>query len=216
MPQVFHRSFNTLSKVSVFGGLFMLAFAGWVVLVWARSSYATNQGVARVQPVPFSHKHHVSDLGIDCRYCHDSADKSAFAGMPTTKTCMNCHQQIWTGSDMLAPVRENFKTGEAIPWVRVHRLADFAYFNHSVHVNKGVGCSTCHGPINEMPLTYQHGSLLMEWCLGCHRHPEQNLREKGQVYNMDWQPPEDQIEIGFELVKKYDVKSLTHCSTCHR
>jgi hypothetical protein len=216
VPQIFHRSFNTLSKVSVFGGLFMLAFAGWVVLVLARSSYATNQGIAQVQPVPFSHKHHVSELGIDCRYCHDSADKSAFAGLPPTKTCMNCHQQIWTGSDMLAPVRESYKTGEPIPWVRVHRLADFAYFNHSVHVNKGVGCSTCHGPIDEMPLTYQHGSLLMEWCLACHRHPEQNVREKEEVYNMDWRPPMDQFEKGFELVKKNDIKSLTHCSTCHR
>jgi hypothetical protein len=216
VPQIFHRSFNTLSKLSVFGCLFVLAFAGWVVLVLARSSYVTNQGVAHVQPVPFSHKHHVSDLGIDCRYCHDSADKSPFAGLPPTKTCMNCHEQIWTGSDMLAPVREKYKTGEPIEWVRVHRLADFAYFNHSVHVNKGVGCSTCHGQVDDMPLTYQHGSLLMEWCLDCHRQPEQYVRPKKRVYDMDWRPPVDQLDKGRDLVKENGIQSLTNCSTCHR
>ena len=226
MPQIFHRSFNTLSKLSVFGFLLILAFLGWVVLVWARSSYATNAGIARVQPVPFSHEHHVSGLGIDCRYCHESADKSSFAGMPPTKTCMNCHQQIWTGSEMLEPVRESFRTGQPIAWVRVHRLADFAYFNHSVHVNKGVGCETCHGPVNQMPLTWQHGSLLMEWCLNCHREPDKHLRPRDKVYEMDWVPsqlineadkkPFDQETLGKKLAKEYDVHSLLHCSTCHR
>jgi hypothetical protein len=216
VPQIFHRSFNTLSKLSVFGCLLILAFAGWALAVLARSSYVTNQGMAPVQPVPFSHKHHVSELGIDCRYCHESADKSSFAGLPPTKTCMNCHQQIWTGSEMLAPVRERFKSGEPIPWVRVHRLADFAYFDHSVHVNKGVGCSTCHGQVDDMPLTYQHGSLLMEWCLNCHRQPEQFVRDPKKVYDMDWRPPDDQLVKGRELVKEHEIQSLTHCSTCHR
>jgi hypothetical protein len=216
MPQIFHRSFNVISRLTIFGAVFLLAFVSWVLIVVARSSYATNVGIVRSQPVPFSHQHHVGELGIDCRYCHDSADKSPFAGLPPTKTCMNCHQQIWVGSSMLEPVRESFRTDQPLPWERVHRLADFVYFNHSVHVNKGVGCASCHGPVNEMPLTYQHGTLLMEWCLECHRAPEQHLRPKEEVYNMDWKPQGDQLELGRELLKKYDVKSLTHCSTCHR
>jgi hypothetical protein len=216
MPQIFHRSFNVISRLTIFGAVFLLAFVSWVLIVVARSSYVTNVGIVRNQPVPFSHQHHVGELGIDCRYCHDSADKSPFAGLPPTKTCMNCHQQIWVGSTMLEPVRESFRTDQPLPWERVHRLADYVYFNHSVHVNKGVGCASCHGPVNEMPLTYQHGTLLMEWCLECHRAPEQHLRPKEEVYNMDWKPRRDQLELGRELLKKYDVKSLTHCSTCHR
>jgi hypothetical protein len=225
VAQIFHRSFNTLSKVSVFGALLILAFLGWVLYVWSSSSYATNARIAREQPVPFSHEHHVSGLGIDCRYCHESADKSSFAGMPPTKTCMNCHEQIWTGSDMLGPVRESYRKGEPIKWVRVYRLADFAYFDHSVHVNKGVGCASCHGPVQQMPLTYQYGSLLMEWCLDCHRKPEDHLRPRSKVYDMEFEPsqetdengkPFDQATLGAKLKQEYDVHSLTTCSTCHR
>jgi NAD-dependent SIR2 family protein deacetylase len=172
----------------------------------------------RPQPVPFSHKHHVSGLGIDCRYCHTAVEQSAFAGIPSTSTCMNCHSQIWTNSPMLEPVRESYRTGQPLRWTRVHNLAEFAYFNHSIHVNKGVGCATCHGPVDQMPLIAQQESLLMEWCLDCHRNPEQYLRPREEVFNMSWTAPANQSELGLELVRKYNVRTeqLTDCSVCHR
>jgi hypothetical protein len=222
MPQIFHRSFNTLSKVSLFGAVFILAALGWVAWVLGRSAYLTNAGITYQQPVPFSHQHHVGELGIDCRYCHTSVEDSSFAGVPPTKTCMNCHSQIWVGSPMLEPVRESYRSGKSIEWNRVHRLADFVYFDHSIHVQKGVGCATCHGPVNRMPLMWQHGSLLMEWCLECHRHPEQHVRPRDKVFDMDWQPSDegaDQETLGKELVARYHIRGeavLTSCSTCHR
>lgn len=216
MPQIFHRSTNTISKVSIFGAVFILALLGWVLAVFARSSYVTNVGLARVQPIPFSHEHHVTGLGIDCRYCHTSVEDSSFAGIPPTKTCMNCHSQIWFGSEMLEPVRASYKAGKAIEWERVHNLAEFVYFNHSIHVHKGIGCATCHGRVDHMPLTWQHGTLLMEWCLNCHRAPEQYVRPRQEVFNMKWEPPGDQLVLGRELVQQYHIQNLTSCSTCHR
>jgi hypothetical protein len=219
MPQIFHRSFNTISKVTMFGAVFILTVLGWVAWVMARSSYVTNAGVAREQPVPFSHEHHVTGLGIDCRYCHTGVEDSSFAGMPPTKTCMNCHSQIWVGSPMLEPVRASYRDDKPLQWDRVNRLAEFVYFDHSIHINKGVGCSTCHGPVNKMPLMWQHGSLLMEWCLECHRNPEQHVRPREEVFDMDWQPPPDQAEAGKKLVDKYRIRGqevITSCSTCHR
>lgn len=219
MPQIFHRSFNTISRVTIFGAVFIIAFLGWCMTVVVRSSYATNSDIVRAQPIPFSHQHHVKDLGIDCRYCHTTVDKLAYAGMPTTKICMNCHQQIWTGSEMLEPVRESFRSGKPIQWNRIHRLADFVYFDHSVHVNKGVGCVSCHGRIDDMPLTWQHGSLLMEWCLNCHRAPENFVRPRDQVFNMTWKPSDlgkTQAELGAILTHEYHVEKLIHCSACHR
>jgi hypothetical protein len=216
MPQIFHRSFNTISKVSIFGAVFILAGAGWAYARYIRSSYATGVDVAREQPVPFSHRHHVSGLGIDCRYCHTSVETSKFAGIPPTKTCMNCHSQIWTNSPLLEPVRESYRTGESIRWNRVHNLANFVYFDHSIHVKKGVGCATCHGPVNEMPLTWQHATLHMEWCLDCHRHPERYVRPREEVFNMTWQHPPDQIKQGRKLMKEYGIERRTDCSVCHR
>ncbi len=226
MPQIFHRSFNVVSRVSIFGAVFFIAFLSWVVIVLAQSPYASNAGITRDQPVPFSHQHHVGDLGIDCRYCHESVEKTAFAGMPSTKTCMNCHEQIWTGSPMLEPVRESFRSSgksieKSIEWNRVHRLADFVYFNHSVHVNHGVGCASCHGPVNEMPLMYQHGTLLMQWCLDCHRDPAPNLRPAEHIFDMDWSWPAgtDAATKGSELHEQYGIQptqKLIDCSTCHR
>src|SRR5918998_1014233 len=140
MPQTFHPSMNTLSKVSIFGAAFIVAAIGWMLSVVYRSSYVTQEDVVRPQPVQFSHEHHVSGLGIDCRYCHTSVEDSSFAGIPPTKTCMNCHFQIWADSPMLEPVQESYRTGRSIPWTRVHDLPDFAHFNHSIHVNKGIGC----------------------------------------------------------------------------
>lgn len=214
MPQIFHRSFNTISKMTIFGSLFLLAGAGALLSVFVRSSYATNQGIVRAQPVPFSHEQHVNGLGIDCRYCHSSVEVSAYAGMPTTKTCMNCHEQIWVGSETLEPVRESFRTGKPLEWSRVHRLSDFVYFNHSAHVNQGVACQSCHGNVNEMPLMWQSGSLLMEWCLDCHRNPAPHLRPRDAVFDTSWTPTMTQSHV--DLAAEYGVRSLIHCTTCHR
>jgi hypothetical protein len=216
MPQIFHRSFNTLSKVSIFGAVFILAALGWVVAAVYRSPYVTAADVARLQPVPFSHEHHAGRLGIDCRYCHTTVEESPFAGIPPTKTCMNCHSQMWVGSEMLEPVRESYRAGKSIAWERVHNLPQFVYFDHSIHLNKGVGCATCHGRVDRMPLTRQAQSLQMEWCLACHREPERFVRPREEVFNMSWEPPADQLALGRELVKEYHIRSLTSCSTCHR
>ncbi len=217
MPQIFHRSFNTISKVSILGAVFIIAGAGWAYARYLRSSFATGVGVAREQPVPFSHQHHVSGLGIDCRYCHTSAEHSPFAGIPPTKTCMNCHNQIWVNSPLTEPVRSSYNTDKSIAWTRVHNLADFAYFNHSIHLKKGIGCSTCHGEVHKMHLTSQQATLHMEWCLDCHRHPERHVRPRDKIYDMDWHPPPTQLEKeGPELVREYRIKKLTDCSTCHR
>ena len=219
MPQIFHRSFNTISKVSIFGAAFFLAGLGWLLNVLYRSSYITDADHAYVQPVPFSHAHHAGQLGIDCRYCHTSVEDSSFAGVPPTKTCMNCHQEIWFGSPTLEPVRASFKSGESIPWRRIHNLPQFVYFDHSIHVNKGVGCASCHGRVDEMPFTYQAESLLMKWCVDCHRNPAPNLRPRDKVVDMAWQPPSDDPNLGAELMKRYRVRTpdeLMSCSTCHR
>ncbi len=218
MSQIFPRAMNTLARASIFGFLLILGFVGWVGTRIDRSSYLTEQGIAKSQPVPFSHEHHVGGMGIDCRYCHASVERSRFAGMPSTKTCMTCHSQIWTNARMLEPVRQSFATGTPIAWVRVHNLPDYAYFNHAIHVNKGIGCDTCHGPVNRMPLMYQYASLQMEWCLACHREPERFIRPGNEVFNMNWQPPPNQLELGRELVKRYHVnkEQLSNCSICHR
>jgi Cytochrome c7 and related cytochrome c len=216
MSQIFHRSTNTLSKVSIFGALFVAGAALWVTLEVNRSPYVTRAFEAREQPVPFSHAHHVGGMGIDCRYCHTSVDKAAFAGIPPTKTCMNCHAQVWSQSPTLEPVRASFRNDTSIEWTRVHDLPSFAYFNHSAHVNKGIGCSTCHGRVDQMPLTWQEKSLQMEWCLECHRQPEKFVRPKSEVYNIAYEPPADQLALGRQLVKEYGIRTRTSCSACHR
>jgi hypothetical protein len=216
MAQVFHPSTNTLSRLSIFGLVFVVAGLGWGVLEVNRSSYVTQAYVARTQPVPFSHKHHVEGMGIDCRYCHTSVEVSSFAGLPPTKTCMNCHSQVWAQAPMLEPVRESFRTDQSIRWVRVHDLPDFVFFNHSIHVAKGIGCSTCHGRVDQMPLMWSVSPLQMEWCLDCHRQPEKYVRPREAVFDMSWTPPPDQLARGTELVRKYQIRKLDSCSTCHR
>ena len=219
MAQIFHRSTNFISRFSVFSFIFLIGWATLAVLDAARSPYMTRQNITREQPVQFSHKHHVGDDGIDCRYCHTSVETSAFAGIPPTKTCMNCHSVLFSNSDYLEPVRESYRTGKSIEWVKIHRLADFVYFNHSIHVNKGIGCSTCHGRVDEMPLIFQANTLLMQWCLDCHRNPEPYLRPMDQVVAMDWQPGPDQEELGKKFAKERNLRTtaeLTSCSTCHR
>lgn len=218
MAQVFHRSTNTLSKVSLFGAAFLAAFALYLILEVNRSGYVTRAGEVRDQPIAFSHQHHVGGLGIDCRYCHTSVEVSATAGMPPTRTCMNCHSQIWSQSPMLEPVRASFRSGESIEWVRVHDLPDFVYFNHSVHVNRGVGCTTCHGAVDRMPLMFQEKSLQMEWCLGCHRQPEKYVRPQEEVFNpsFSWKAPDTQETKGPEIVRARNIRPRTSCNTCHR
>jgi len=216
MPQIFRRSTNTIARVSILGGLFILIAISWLLYILYRSDYMTETRVVRDQPVPFSHKHHVTDDGIDCRYCHTSVETSSFAGIPPTETCMSCHSQIWSESAMLAPVRASFATDRPLEWTRVHDLPDYVYFDHSIHVNKGIGCSSCHGRVDLMPLTWRENSLLMEWCLECHRNPERFVRPREDVFRMDYQPPPDQLSLGRKLVKEYKIRSLIDCYTCHR
>ena len=216
MSQIFHPSTNTISKVSIFGSVFLAEGLLWGVVNMNRLDYLTQVAVPRKQPVPFSHKHHVSGLGLDCRHCHTSVEESAFAGLPATKTCMTCHSQVWADSPMLEPVRASFQKDEPLEWTRVHDLPDFVYFNHSIHVKKGVGCVSCHGRVDQMPLVWKQQTLQMEWCLDCHRHPEGHLRPPEQVFNMTWQPEEDQSVLGAALVLKNKVRNPTSCSDCHR
>jgi hypothetical protein len=219
MAQIFHRSFNFISRLSLSGLVFLAGLALTGVLVVARSPYITNQRVTRDQPVQFSHKHHVGDDGIDCRYCHTSVETSAYAGIPPTKTCMNCHSVLFNDVGYLEPVRESYRTEQSIQWVKVHRLADYVYFNHSIHINKGIGCSSCHGAVNEMSLVFQASPLTMQWCLDCHRNPQPNLRPKGEIFNLSWTAPANQEEVGKKLAADYDLRTtaeLTSCSTCHR
>ena len=185
----------------------------------ARSSYLTGRYVEKQQPVQFSHKHHVGDDGIDCRYCHTTVETTATAGMPSTQTCMNCHSQLWADAPYLEPIRASFRENKPIEWERVHDLPEFAYFNHSIHVTKGVGCETCHGRVDRMPLMIQKASLQMEWCLNCHRDPSRYVRPRDQITTMGYVPAKAQAELGPELVREYkiaDVEHLTSCSTCHR
>ncbi|MBV8075831.1 MAG: cytochrome c3 family protein [Planctomycetaceae bacterium] len=218
MAQVFPRSTNVISRVSIFGAVFFALGLLAVVYAIFRSPYVTRVAVVRDQPVPFSHQHHVQGLGIDCRYCHTSVETSGFAGIPPTETCMSCHSQIWIESPMLEPVRASMRTNEPIRWNRVHELPDYAYFNHAIHVQKGIGCSSCHGRVDLMPLTWKDQPLTMEWCLGCHREPEAQIRPREEVFNMSWTPPANQLAMGKDaLVKNHiPVDRLTHCYTCHR
>ncbi|HVO52603.1 MAG TPA: cytochrome c3 family protein [Thermoanaerobaculia bacterium] len=218
MAQIFNRSTNAISRLSIWGAAFILAGVAWAASVMNRSAYNTGQGVTIKQPVPFSHEHHVSGLGIDCRYCHTAVEKSSNAGIPPTATCMNCHKLIWNDSPLLEPVRESFRSGRPLNWAKVYALPDFVYFDHSIHVNKGIGCVSCHGRIDRMQLTRQYPSLQMEWCLACHREPEKNLRPKDRIFDLAWKAG-DQAALGAALRKEYGIRStfaLTNCSTCHR
>ncbi len=216
MPQVFRRSSNTLFMVSVLGTAGIVISA---LLIWHGSMTSpTAQDEPIVQPVPFSHKHHVSDDGIDCRYCHTSVETSAYADVPSTHICMSCHSQLFTDTPVLQPVVGSYTSGKRLQWTRVNDLPDFVYFNHGIHVSKGVGCATCHGPVDQMPLTWRGKPLTMQWCLNCHRAPERYLRPVSEVFNMNYRPPQDQLALGRRLMKQnhVDTAPLTDCSTCHR
>jgi hypothetical protein len=219
MPRAFHPSTNTIARASIAAVVIALAVIGWAAWGVENSPYVTRQQIPTDQPVMFSHEHHVSGLGLDCRYCHTSASDSSFAGVPPTKTCMTCHSQIWTNAPLLEPVRESWRTNTPIQWRRVNNVPDYVYFNHDIHVAKGVGCATCHGPVQNMPLTWQGASLEMRWCLDCHRNPEQYLRPREEVFNMNYEPPKDQETLGRQLAQQYHVRdgnALSDCYTCHR
>lgn len=215
MPQIFHPSMNTVARVSIFGAVFIVTAIVALMLLVVRSSYVTEVGVVREQPVPFSHKHHVGDVGLDCRYCHTSVEDSSFAGIPPTKTCMNCHAQLFTESAMLQPVRDSFATGEPLKWTRVHDLPDFVYFDHSIHIHKGIACVKCHGEVNEMPLMWREHTLHMQWCLDCHRQPELFVGDRQDVFSATMSTTVDPSTAS-DLVAEYQIKSKTSCYTCHR
>lgn len=236
MPQIFSRKVNTYSRVTLFCALALpagLIFAGSAI---TRSPANTNVNVPLDQPVPFSHKHHTEELGIDCRFCHPSVETSAKAGVPSTETCMACHSQIWTNAPALAPVRESYEKGTPIRWQRVNKVPEFVYFDHSIHIARGLNCNTCHGPVQQMHITWKGNYFFMRWCLECHTepekylyadpaHPEMEPRQKAfelykkNKYGQDLTPVEwrnlegkalqfdaKQIEAGKKLVEKYGVK----------
>src|SRR3954471_7187909 len=218
MPQIFHRRSNTLARATVLGIVLLIVFSAWGLHAVFWSPLVTRVDMPQTQPVMFSHEHHVGGLGIDCRYCHTSVEKSAFAGMPPTETCMTCHSQLWTQAPLLAPVRESLATHQPIQWNRVHDLPDFVYFDHSIHVQKGVGCSSCHGRVDRMPLVWKDQTLYMKWCLECHRQPEKFVRPRTEVFNMAWSAPADQLPVGRKLLNQNHIQSwkLSDCSICHR
>jgi hypothetical protein len=220
MAQIFHPSMNTFARVTIFGAAFFAITIVGVAYAVLGSPYITKQNEPINQPVQFSHEHHVGALGLDCRYCHTSVESSSFAGIPPTETCMTCHSKIWRDSPILEPVRQSLATNQPIPWNRVHDLPEYAYFNHAVHLKKGVGCASCHGRVDKMPLMWKDQPLTMEWCLGCHRAPEKHLRPSDKIFDMSWAAAsaKDQLEQGRELIQSnhVPVHRLSDCSTCHR
>ena len=221
MPQIFPASSNTLFRAALLGTPAVLAAGVGALYAVEWSPWATRAFVPVVQPVQFSHKHHVGQLGIDCRYCHGGVERSAYAGIPPTETCMTCHSQLYTDQPLLAPVRESLVKNRPIAWTRVHDLPDFVYFNHSIHVAKGMSCVACHGKLNEMNVVWQTQTLYMAWCLQCHRHPENFVNDRQEVFNPNWTSLKEQGRLteARQLVKEYKIQSsgvLTDCTTCHR
>ncbi len=214
---VFPRWAN--KTVPLAGVVLGLAPVYLVFLVWyGASPKTTDVGYQPIQPVPYSHALHAGELGLDCRYCHNTVERAAHAAIPPTQTCMNCHQRVKTKSPKLEPIRASWQTGEAVRWTKVHDLADFVYFNHSAHVTRGIGCVSCHGRIDQMAIVYQFAPLSMGWCLDCHRAPYKNLRPPEEVTNMTWTPPggEDPVSFGMKFAEKNNIHPPTDCSTCHR
>ena len=219
MAQFFSPSANMTARLVLLAVVLGAGGGLGALLIIARTPYNHDQDVPKNQPIPFSHKHHATGLGIDCRHCHYSVEESSFAGIPPTKTCMTCHSQIWNEAPMLEGVRESYRTDASIEWVRVHDVPDYVYFNHSIHVAKGVGCATCHGRVDQMPLVRKAASLQMSWCMDCNWHPQENLRPREEITNMAWEPPSDPAErlaLAERLAVEYNVQSKVSCSVCHR
>jgi hypothetical protein len=218
MPQIFRPYADTVVRVALLAILILpiAGIAAAYAVMW--SPYITGKDVTVEQPIPFSHEHHVGTLGLDCRYCHTAVETSKVASLPPTHTCMTCHSQLYTHTAMLAPVRRSLAEHKPIRWRKVNRLPDYVYFDHSVHIANGVGCTTCHGPVDKMPLMRQDATLTMSWCLECHRDPAAHLRPRSQIFSTDWKPSAQQRELGQQLMRQYhiDTAHLTDCSVCHR
>jgi hypothetical protein len=216
--QIFRPTANVLARGSIAFGLLAIVGLFYFGDRAFYSAFRTDANVPIRQPIPFSHQHHSGGLGISCLYCHTSVQESAFAGLPPTQTCMSCHSQIWLNAPMLEPVRQSYDTGVPITWNGVNDLPDYVHFNHSIHVNNGIGCTSCHGKTAEQQLVAKAQPLTMEWCLDCHRAPEQYLRESDDILNQDWLPASNQAEVGERLLQEYQINKerLTNCSTCHR
>lgn len=225
MAQLFHPAWNTLARValvavpvvSLLAGVALAYGGGWSDWVTHRANYY-EQDPLNSSNIPFSHKTHVGGLGIDCRYCHSSVEQSPSAGMPATETCITCHSQMWIHAPMLAPVRQSWQTQVPLQWNRVYDLPDYVYFDHSIHVANGVGCSTCHGNVGDMPLTERVVDLQMRWCLDCHRDPAKHLRPQDEIFDPKWNEPPDQHNRGLQLMlaNHIEAEGLTNCSVCHR
>ena len=222
MNQIFHPSANVIAKASIGVLIVLVGVLSVFLYFFVRSSWMTGVNISEPQPVPFSHLHHVRQVGLDCRYCHTSVEEAASANIPPTETCMTCHSQIWTDAPMLEPVRVSWRDNVSLEWERLHDLADFVYFNHSIHVNKGIGCETCHGRVDNMALPMKVNTLQMEWCLECHRNPAKYIRPTDEVFTMGYAETvpagHDPLVEGHELVAQYgiEVGRLDNCSTCHR
>jgi hypothetical protein len=215
VPQIFPRWTNNIPLAA--GLLAPIIGIGLILSVWYWfSPQYTDVGYRPKQPVPYSHKLHAGDMGIDCRYCHNTVERAAHAAIPPTSTCMNCHKQVKTTSARLELVRESYETGKPVEWVRVHQLPDYAYFNHSAHVAAGVGCASCHGRVDRMVVVEMDQPLSMGWCLDCHRNPEPNLRPLDQVTNMSWDPAKEEYDPKRDPERKRQVNPPQHCSGCHR
>lgn len=214
--QVFSRRAVLIVKLGLIA-LPLLAATAIAAYRW-RAALPNAPGAAVPQPIPFSHKHHVGDDGIDCRYCHTTVEKSRSAGLPSTEICLTCHSQLYNDAPLLAPLRESMASGRPIPWQRLHDLPDFVYFDHSIHVRKGVSCGECHGPVDEMPLTWRHASLEMQWCLECHRNPAEHLHPRGDVFTASQKSPLSGSARQALMASLHiqSTRRLTDCSTCHR
>lgn len=215
MAQIFPRWTNHLPTIAAAASLFIIVAVVGFFWYYGSPKY-TDVGYRPTQPVPFSHKLHAGDLGMDCRYCHSNVERSPDANVPPTQTCMNCHKLILPESEKLLPVRESYATGRPIEWIRVHMLPEYAYFDHSAHLRAGVGCVSCHGRIDRMDVVQQAEPLSMSWCLDCHRQPQKSLRPVNQITNMDWQPSAEQISFAEKQIKELNINPPVDCSGCHR
>jgi hypothetical protein len=212
---LYSPSSNSLLAAGLVIALALLVGAPLAMWIYVRTPYNSRVGEATVQPVMFDHRHHVADDGIDCRYCHYTVERSPYAGVPPTAVCMNCHSQIWSSSVQLRPVRESYFYGKLLVWPRVTSLPDFVYFNHAIHVRRGIGCASCHGRVDRMAAVYKAEPMNMSWCLSCHRDPAAYLRPEDHITDMDWNPP-NQREIGERIQRERKIAPPTNCTACHR
>jgi len=216
MTAIFPSWATRAARIALACGVTALVMTPLLAMIWVRTPLARGEKLSITQPVPFDHRVHVNGLQIDCRYCHAGAERSAWAGLPATSKCVSCHTQAWISSSVFEPVRQSLANGKPIPWRRVNELPDFVYFNHSIHVNKGVGCETCHGRIDQMSQVHQAASLTMGWCVSCHVNPGPNLRPLTAITTMGWTPTKSDLDQMKTLTADFKIKRLTNCSTCHR